>query len=281
MSAYTIHNLKDISSEYFRLYIDSAINKIDPLLEGYLENEIDKQRDLSIKFHWGHDHDFGNFKMTGRMGNRHIDLMKNFCQFFPINLHKFYNKYVLDVGCWTGGTTLLLHSLGSKILALEEVKKYADMTLFLVKAFGLDDQIKVIPQSLYTWNYQNYCNEFDIIYFPGVIYHLTDPIIALRILYNVCKVGGCILVESMGIDVPEPYLYFEGTNITHGGKKEDLNRSGWNYFIPSASALHRMLEQVGFEKISTIYFNNRVYGYAEKNSPVAITRAGLSVPEIQ
>jgi hypothetical protein len=36
MSAYTIHNLKDISSEYFRLFIDCTINKIDPNLKGDL-----------------------------------------------------------------------------------------------------------------------------------------------------------------------------------------------------------------------------------------------------
>ena len=162
-------------------------------------------------------------------------------------------------------TTLLLNSLGSKVLALEEVNKYAKMTAFLVQSFALEDRIEVVSRSLYQWDHKDSYNKFDIVYFPGVIYHLTDPVLALRILYNCCKIGGVILVESMGIDHKEPYLRFDGTKITSSGTKEELNRSGWNYFIPSPSALQRMLEQVGYEEAKTTFFENRLYGYAEKN----------------
>lgn len=280
MLRYSVHNLKNISIKDFRCHIKNQIGVIDASAEGFQANEIDQQRDLSLKFHWGHNHDFGEFKLEGKMGDRHIKLMKNFCQFFPVSIKDFQGKYVLDIGCWTGGTTLLLNSLGSRVLALEEVNKYAKMTAFLVQSFALEDTIEVVERSLYQWNYKDYYNKFDIIYFPGVIYHLTDPVLALRILYNCCKIGGFILVESMGIDRKEPYLHFQGTKITSSGTKEELNRSGWNYFIPSPSALQRMLEQVGYEEVKTLLFENRLYGYAEKKSQVGITKAGLSVFDI-
>jgi tRNA1(Val) A37 N6-methylase TrmN6 len=91
--------------------------------------------------------------------------MKIFCLLFPVSLKDFQGKYVLDVGCWTGGTTLLLNSLGSKVLALEEVNKYAKMTAFLVQSFALEDRIEVVSRSLYQWDHKDSYNKFDIVYF--------------------------------------------------------------------------------------------------------------------
>ena len=57
---------------------------------------------------------------------------------FPVSLDDFESKDVLDIGCWTGGTALLLASLKATVSAIEEVKKYANMTSFLAKAFGIE-----------------------------------------------------------------------------------------------------------------------------------------------
>lgn len=280
---YKTSNLKGITSEKFIRSIQSKIGVIDAQTEGYSEHEIAQQRDLSIKFHWGHNHDFGDFKLQGRMGNRHIHLLANFIALFPVDLEDFRDKHVFDIGCWTGGTTLLLATLAKKVFAIEEVNKYAETTSFLLKSFGICDRVSVEAKSIYDCNSDKLYDQFDIVYFPGVIYHLSDPLLALRILFNSLKVGGFILVESAGINREEPFCKFDGSLIYTSGKTERLNRGGWNWFVPSPSALNRMMREAGFDDIQTRwhYRTNRVYGYGRKVSRVGMCKAGLSVPNIR
>ena len=173
---YTTSNLKGITPEEFTKSIQSRIGTVDAKTEGYSEEEIEQQRDLSIKFHWGHNHDFGDFKLEGRMGDRHINLLANFLTLFPVSLDDFKSKYVFDIGCWTGGTSLLLSTLADKVYAIEEVKKYAETVSYLSKSFGISDHISVKSLSIYECNSKEFYDQFDIVYFPGVIYHLSDPI---------------------------------------------------------------------------------------------------------
>jgi SAM-dependent methyltransferase len=276
--------LVGVSPETFKSHILSHIGTIDFKGEGYRDDELDQQRDLSVKFHWGHDHNFGTFEVGGRMGSRHIDLLANFVSIFPVSLADFDQKRILDVGCWTGGTTLLLSTLGGTVDAIEEVKKYAEMVQFLARSFGLEQQVSVTDKSLYdlATDERSY-DRYDIAYFPGVIYHLSDPVLALRVLFNSLKVGGFILVESAGINTPEPFCRFDGSYLYHSGTAAQLSRGGWNWFLPSPSALARMMKEAGFDEIETRWHEQagRVYGYGRKREAKGICRAGLSVPTIR
>ncbi len=280
-STLTTDALHGISPEAFRQHIESRIGAIDVESEDYAGDELDVQRDLSVKFFWGHDHDFGEFRLSGRMEDRHVGLLAAFCALFSFTPESLAGKDVLDVGCWTGGTSLMLALLGCRILAVEEVKKYAEMARFLAKSFGLSNQIEVAAQSIYALNSEVYHNRFDVIYLPGVVYHLSDPVIALRILYNACKIGGTVLIETEGLDRDEPVCLFTGSRVHLSGSKENLDRGGWNWFVPSPSALARMLGEAGFEQIETTdFWASRFYACARKNRHIGICRAGLSVPTI-
>jgi hypothetical protein len=141
-------NLAGVSAEDFRANIQSRIDTVDYEGEGYTEDEKQRQRDLSIKFRWGHNHDFGSFKMDGQMKDRHLQLMANFMSLFSLSEVDFQNKDIFDVGCWTGGTMLLLASFAKSVFAIEEVHKYADTASFLARSFGLGDKVKVEARSL-------------------------------------------------------------------------------------------------------------------------------------
>jgi len=279
---YTTDNLVSIDPIEFKNNLTNRVGQIDYCSEGYSEAELEQQRDLSIKFHWGHNHNFGDFHIDGRMGDRHLYLFDKFLEIFPISVESFADKHILDVGCWTGGTTLLLSAISKEVTAIEEVQKYADTAKYLIDAFDLNAQ--VISKSLYQLNKGEYYEQFGRIYFPGVIYHLSDPVLALRILYNSLKVGGDILIETAGLESDEPICRFDGNYIYHqNGTREELNRGGWNYFILSGPALERMMQEAGFDEIQTSWDkkSNRLFAFGKKVSQVGICKAGLSVPRIK
>ena len=280
---FNTENLKGVSKKQFKNYIESRIGIIDAQNEGYSVEELNYQRDLSVKFHWGHNHNFGDFQIDGRMHERHIELVNNFIKLFPVSISDFKDKDIFDIGCWTGGTTLLIAALGNRVLAIEEVNKYAETVSFLIKSFGLTDTVQIEPKSLFQCNTEDYYDKFDMVFFPGVLYHLSDPVLALRILFNSLKPGGNILIESAGINHPDPICRFEGSLIHHKGTKENLNRGGWNWFKPSPVALSRMMKEAGFEEIETLWHEEtkRLYGYGKKIKQKGMCKAGLSIPSIR
>jgi len=254
----------------------SRIGSIDWQSEGY--SSPDKQRDLSIKFHWGHNHRFApDLQVDGRMEDRHLSLAAEFIEGFKLPEDHFQGKAVLDVGCWTGGTTLTLKMLGAgEILAIEEVRKYAETTHTLARdVYGFND-VECQPQSLYHLD----DGKFDQVYIPGVVYHLSDPVLALRRLFNRLRDGGDILIESAGIKNDKPMCWFKG-NQAHFG--ESGSRGGWAWFWPSASCLEDWMYEAGFRDIQVFYspVSERVFGYGKRTGFEDITRAGLSVPDIE
>ncbi|WP_020210043.1 class I SAM-dependent methyltransferase [Gilvimarinus chinensis] len=284
-SHFSIENLKNICPADFQNNLEQRIGTIDAESEGYSQDELEQQRDLSIKFHWGHDHDFGSFSLKGRMGNRHLRLMERFCSLFSIPLESFQSQRILDVGCWTGGTTLLLCALGAqRVVANEEVVKYANTVKYLTEAFGLENTVSIETSSLYQLQDSTHHQQYDRVYFPGVVYHLSDPVLALRIMFNSLRLGGDILIESAGINSEEPFCRFDGNFIYHndGSTREELNRGGWNYFLPSPLALKRMMQEVGFVEVSSVWDSNtnRVFAYGKKSQQIGICKAGLSRPSI-
>lgn len=274
--------LKGISVADFKASLYARLGVVDWAGEGFHEAEQHAQRDMSVKFHWGHDHDFGDFQIAGRMKQRHIEVMADFLELFSLPLDSFADKQVLDVGCWTGGTSLLLAALDARVHAVDEVQKYAETVRFLADSFGLADRLSVAGKSVYSCRGEHYEQRFDIAYFPGVIYHLSDPLLALRVLYNALIDGGSLLIESKGIDHPEPLCRFEGSQVHGIGEERLRNRGGWNWFVPSASALERLLLEAGFVDVSVIWHTarGRLYARALKSHSVAICRAGLSDPTI-
>lgn len=262
----------------------AQVGTVDAAQEGY--SDAAHQRDLSVKFHWGHNHRFNSdLIVPGRMEDRHFQMAAEFLEGFQLQDDHFAQKTVLDIGCWTGGTTLTLKLLGaSKITAFEEVRKYAQTAQSLCRdIYGFDDVI-CKGTSLYELTSEGDQGPYDCIYFPGVIYHLSDPVLALRHLFNQLKDGGDILVESMGIDHDGSMCGFAGNKAEHGSK-EEMNRGGWNWFCPSAKCLASWMETAGFEDIqyfrSPFLKNPRVFAYGKRKSYRDITRAGLAIPDVR
>jgi 2-polyprenyl-3-methyl-5-hydroxy-6-metoxy-1,4-benzoquinol methylase len=269
---FSLKNIRNTSKEHFVSTIKMSLGTISG--EDYVD--LSKQRDLSIKFHWGHNHDFGEgFSIEGRMRNRHLEIVSQFIDDFelPLNLS---GKKILDVGVWTGGTSLLLAAMGASVSAVEEVRKYSDTVNYLAESFGIQDKLKCYSANLYDF-IPMYADEFDYIIYAGVIYHVTDPILSLRQMFSALRNKGSLFVETYGLAAEGSVCKYEGTNIFSTGTISSLDRTGWNYFIPSQDCLFRWLQDVGFQEIKVSgCIKNRILARATRESFKDFCRAGLS-----
>ena len=279
MSIYNVDNLTTVEKDQFKEKIFKFLQISDHEMEDF--SNPDSQRDLSIRFHWGHDHDFGDFQLKGRMADRHTSIIATFIDEFKALPTSLEGKKVLDIGCWTGGTSLLLCAMGAQVVAIEEVKKYVDCLCYLKSAFDIQN-LEPKHLSLYECTNQEFQDAFDIVLFAGVVYHVTDPVLALRITFNCLKTGGLCLIESSALNTRQRILSYEGPTSITGGSKKQLNRSGWNWFIPSPNTLTRMMADVGYKNIRVSRIRaGRVFAVGEKEIQLDIMRGGLSVREIR
>ncbi len=274
MQNYQTRFLVGVTPPEFRQHIETLLTVKDGSMEGFVDSSM--QRDLSVKFHWGHNHDFGDFEVQGRMGTRHIDLLAAFIDQFRALPADLTGKRILDIGCWTGGTSLLLCALGAEVLAIEEVKKYSEAVAYLKQSFGLS-RLEVRHTSLFDCTTPEFQDAFDFVLFAGVIYHVTDPVLALRITFNCLRDGGRCLVETYAHDSKLRLLEYQGPAVLGPGSEQQLNRGGWNWFVPSPGALSQMMEDVGFQDVvASQVVNSRAFAVGTRRRHIDFMRAGLS-----
>ena len=276
---YTTANLRNVSVDQFQSYITSLPGQRDAVAERYIDPTY--QRDLSVQFEWGHNHDFGSFRMPGRMRNRHIDILATFMDVYGVPGRDLRGKAVLDIGCWTGGTSLLLTAMGAEVFAIEEVSKYANCVEYLKSAFGLD-RLAVENRSLYSLNSDEFYDRFDIVLYSGVLYHVTDPVLSLRTAFNCLRNGGICLLETMAVNGKGSYCEYRGARETLGQPKTGRLRGGWNWFVPTLDALRRMMADVGFEvQKATLHEDGRAVALGVRQQHQDMLRAGLADPHIR
>jgi SAM-dependent methyltransferase len=243
MDNYTTDKLVDVDPDEFHQQILRFRDLDDWKMEKYISPK--GQRNLSVKFHWGHDHDFGKFKISGRMGNRHYKLPQIYDRLAPIHLI-CENANVLDIGCWTGGASLFYAAMKNvrKVIAIDEVQKYTDAVKYLKKSFNIG-KLEVYCTSLF--DFEGYEDYFDVINFSGVLYHLSDMITGLFRIHRMMSEGGCLLLESEVHKGEEMVAEYRGPTF-----------KGWNWWFPTVNAIKQMLRDVGFENIKYRKRNSRV-----------------------
>ncbi len=219
-------------------------------------------------FVWGHNHDFGHgITRSGAMGPRHIEITTEALRLgmMPPSLK---GKKVLDVGCWSGGDLLILAGLGGQVTAIEEHPIAAKAARHLLELIGVDAQ--VLETSLYA-DKQAWAQQFDYAYCSGVIYHVTDPLLLLRILFAYLKPGGSVFIETKGVTG-------EGSICSYSGTLE----KGWNWYAPNETALGRWLVDAGFDTRSVRVYrreNGRLLASGQKTENRTLREtAGFSRP---
>ena len=151
---------------------------------------------------------------------------------------------------------------------MEEHPIAARATRRLIDLLGL--KAPVIESSLFA-DKQEWAGQFDYAYCSGVIYHVTDPMLLLRILFAYLKPGGDVFIETKG-------TAGEGSICSYSGTLE----KGWNWFAPNETALGRWLVDAGFDAQSVRVHrrdNGRLLACGRKTEAQALREtAGFSRP---
>ncbi len=170
---------------------------------------------------------------------------------------------VLDLGARDGYFSFEMERRGAEVVAVDYFPP--ELSGFKVAKELLNSNVTFTQENIYNISKEKY-GEFDIVLFLGLIYHLPDPMLALKILRSVCK--GKLYLESYVID--------EAVLLPNGKKKplrkilkepeialmqffpsDSLDGDYTNYWGPNMKCLELMLIESNFEVLDKKTHNDR------------------------
>lgn len=106
-------------------------------------------------------------------------------------------KRILDIGTRDGFYAFEMERRGGDVLAVDHV--HADQTGFSVCKDILGSDVEFRADNVYNLDPETY-GTFDLVLFSGVLYHLRHPLLAFDRVWDVCKKGAQVFVETHVID---------------------------------------------------------------------------------
>jgi 2-polyprenyl-3-methyl-5-hydroxy-6-metoxy-1,4-benzoquinol methylase len=146
-------------------------------------------------------------------------------------------KRVLDVGCGVGHLSHYLKSRGCEVVSVdgraENIEALREKYPDLEQAFVADVESSKLSDP----------GEFDVVLAYGLLYHLENPIRALRNMASSCK--DMLLIETMVCDSDLPLMLLDDETKTYSQALRGLGSR------PSPSFVAHALNRIGFEHIYT------------------------------
>jgi tRNA (mo5U34)-methyltransferase len=164
-------------------------------------------------------------------------------------------KSVLDIGCNGGFYSIEMKRRGAeRVLAVDYDEKYLAQARFAAEVSGLD--IEFARLSVY--DVAQLREQFDLVIFMGVLYHLRHPLLALDLIReHVAR--DLMLFQSMQRGDPgtmefERDYTFQETDIFENARfpkmffiERRYAKDPTNWWIPNAACAEAMLRSAGFK----------------------------------
>lgn len=100
---------------------------------------------------------------------------------------------VLDVGCNAGYYSFQLAERGARVTAIDHDSRYLDQACWAAEQLGLANRIQFRLMQVY--DLARIEQQFDLVWFMGVFYHLRYPVLGLDIVAR--KVGRRMVFQTM------------------------------------------------------------------------------------
>ena len=169
-------------------------------------------------------------------------------------------RTVLDVGCNAGFYALELKKRGAdRVVAIDSDERYLAQARFASEVTGLEIELRHLD----VYDVARLGEQFDLVVFMGVLYHLRHPLLALDLLReHVCR--DLLLFQSLqrGSETVEcvapDYDFFEGRMFDRPGYprlhfvERRFAKDPTNWWFPNRACTEAMLRSSGFEVLQRV-----------------------------
>ncbi|MEX2594633.1 MAG: TIGR04290 family methyltransferase [Anditalea sp.] len=162
---------------------------------------------------------------------------------------------ILDIGCNAGFYTFELAKRGAKVLGIDLDPHYLRQAEWAAKVYGLEGKVEFRQMQVYDlWKINE---EFDMVWFMGVFYHLRYPLLALDIISR--KVKKMMVFQTLMM--PDKVEKTIKDNY-HVNDRKEMLEEGWpkmafiekelagdptNWWVPNHAAVEAMLRTCGLK----------------------------------
>jgi tRNA (mo5U34)-methyltransferase len=199
-----------------------------------------------------------------------------------LQLPDLRGKSVLDIGAYDGYFSFAAERRGaSRVVALDHSTWSSDMVAYMREWRSARDVGKSLPSPHLTKHWRPdelpgrkpfdaaraclgssvepmvgdfmtvdaaHVGQFDVVLFLGVLYHLEDPLLAMRRVAQFVKPGGLCIVETEAMEIPGSgdralCEFFPGA---------ELNDDASNWWAPNAAALAGLCRAAGFSDVRVL-----------------------------
>ena len=199
-----------------------------------------------------------------------------------LQLPDLTNKSVLDIGAYDGFFSFAAERLGaSRVTALDHYVWSADMAEYMkdwreARRTGapipplhksrhwrpeelpgrrpfdtarviLGSRVEPVVGDFMTMNLTE-LGQYDVVLFLGVLYHLEEPLRAMRRVAHVTAPGGLAVIESEAMAIPGR----ENTALCEFFPSQELNDDPTNWWSPNAKALEGLCRAAGFREVTIL-----------------------------
>jgi SAM-dependent methyltransferase len=196
----------------------------------------------AAQYGWGHTIDFGPLQYEGLLRDNYLKIAGAFDEWnwWPARLD---GMRVADVGCFTGGLSLLMAHRGAEVVyAVDEIPEHLAQCEFLGRIFGMS-AVRPLLQSAFRLRENIPAGSLDVVVLSGVLYHLSDMLVGLYAMRELLKPGGVLLIQSSGVD-----------DFVHSYANFGRFIAG-RWWQPTGLCLQDMCELMGFKKPDVRFYD--------------------------
>lgn len=162
---------------------------------------------------------------------------------------------ILDIGCNAGFYSFELARRGAMVKGIDLDDHYLQQARWVARVLELDDRVSFEQMQVYDLMESD--EEYDMIWFMGVFYHLRYPMLALDIVAQ--KVKKLMVFQTLSLLEKK---IFEPEKDYAFDQREVLEEEGWprmsfiehsfagdptNWWVPNKAAIEAMVRSAGFE----------------------------------
>ena len=192
---------------------------------------------------WFHNLDLNGVKTAPDhfLGDYPAVKWRHFADAIPADLS---GKSVLDVGCNAGFYSLEMKRRGAaRVLAIDYDEGYLQQARFAAEVTGLD--IEFAQLSVYDVGALG--ERFDLVLFLGVLYHLEDPLGAMRRVAALTR--ELAIIETAAIALGAEH---EERPLWELYPADEFAGDPTNWWAPNLRAVHDLCRAAGFRRSQTI-----------------------------